>query len=116
MEEVPKQERRQWPRHDIDVAIKVRIASAGGLTAYAYGRGDNLSEGGIAAHLQHHLELGATVRLSMVLPHASRQIDCQAVVRNKNEFAYGLQFKDLTTADLELIRNTCTLLGGTPTG
>ncbi len=92
------------------MSVKVKVTNSGGLTTYAFGRGDNLSEGGLAAHLAHHLEVGSTVRISLTLPHAAKPIECDAVVRNKESFSYGLEFKGLSTEDVEVIRKTCHVL------
>ncbi len=102
---------RKWARYAIDIPVKVKIPDSMGITAYAYGRGNNVSEGGMAAHVAHELRVGATIQIVMTLPHSERSIECEAVIRNRESFRYGLEFKGIAAADREILIRTCKTLG-----
>jgi hypothetical protein len=102
---------RKWARYEIDIPVKIKIPNSMGITTYVYGRGNNVSEGGLAAHVAHELKVGSTIQLVMTLPHSERSIECEVVVRNRESFRYGLEFKGLTVADRDLLMRTCKTLG-----
>lgn len=104
-------EKRQFPRYTIDISIKVRVNSIGGVTSYCYGRGNNVSQGGMSIHIAHELAVGKTIRLILTLPHAERQIECEAVVRNRDSYRYGVQFVTMKPQDRELLDRACKMLG-----
>jgi c-di-GMP-binding flagellar brake protein YcgR len=104
-------EKRRYPRYTIDVAVKVRVNSIGGVTSYCYGRGNNLSQGGMSIHVAHELAVGKVVRLILTLPHAERQIECDAVVRGRDSYRYGLEFVNMSAPDRELVERACKMLG-----
>ena len=105
------QEKRRYPRYSIDVAVKVKVKTSSGISSYCYGRGGDVSEGGMAIDVNHELSRGKTIRLSLTLPHCDRPIECDAVVRHRNQFHYGLEFQGLADKDRELILRACQALG-----
>lgn len=104
-------EKRKNPRYTIDISIKVRINSTGGVTSYCYGRGNNVSLGGLSIYVAHELGIGKTIKLILTLPHADRQIDCEAAVRNREGYRYGLEFVSMKPQDRELLDRACKMLG-----
>jgi len=102
---------RKWARYEIDIPVKIKIPNSMGITTYVYGRGNNVSEGGLAAHVAHELKVGSKIQLVMTLPHSERSIDCEAVIRNRDSLRYGLEFKGLSAADRESLIRTCKTLG-----
>lgn len=104
-------EKRKYPRYTIDVSIKIRVKSIGGVTSYSYGRGNNLSQGGMSVHVAHELAVGKVVRLILTLPHAERQIECDAIVRNRDSYRYGLEFVNMPAEDRALVDRACKMLG-----
>lgn len=104
-------DKRKYPRYTIDISIKVRINSIGGVTSYCYGRGNNVSQGGMSIHVAHELSVGKNIRLILTLPHAERQIECDAVVRNRESYRYGMEFINMKPQDRELLERACKMLG-----
>jgi hypothetical protein len=104
-------ERRQFPRYTIDIPIKVKIAAAGGLSTYCFGRGGDVGKGGLSIHVPHELEVGKAIDLTLTLPYTGRAVTCRVIVRNRDGFKYGVEFKELSDADNELLLETCRRLG-----
>ncbi len=104
-------EKRLHPRYRIDVAVKVKIKTSSGIASYCYGRGGDISEGGMAVDVAHELSRGKVVRLLVTLPHCERAIECDAIVRHRNQFHYGLEFRDLAEQDRALLMRACQALG-----
>ncbi len=104
-------EKRRYPRYRIDVAVKVKVKTSSGIASYCYGRGGDISEGGMAIEVAHELSRGNMVRLAVTLPHCERAIECDAVVRHRNQFHYGLEFRDLAEQDRALLMRACQALG-----
>ena len=104
-------EKRRYPRYTIDVSVKVRVNSICGVSSYSYGRGNDLSQGGMSIHVAHELMPGSTVRLVLTLPHAERQIECDAIVRSRQSYRYGMEFVNLSADDRSLVERACKMLG-----
>ena len=104
-------DRRKFPRYTIDIAVKVKVAGPGGLSTYCYGRGGDIGEGGLSIHVPHELEVGKVINLTLTLPYTGRAISCHVIVRNRDGFKYGVEFKELNAADTELLLETCRRLG-----
>lgn len=104
-------EKRRYQRYRIDVAVKVKVKTSSGIASYCYGRGGDISEGGMAIDVAHELSRGNQIRLSVTLPHCGRAIECYAVVKHRAQFHYGLEFRDLADEDRELLLKACRALG-----
>ncbi len=104
-------EKRRHPRYQIDVAVKVKVKTNSGVSSYCYGRGGNISEGGMAINVAHELTRGNVIRLSVTPPHCERAIECEAVVRHRSQFHYGLEFRELAEQDRTLLMRACLALG-----
>src|SRR5438045_3310917 len=92
-------EKRRFQRYSIDVAVKVKVKTNSGISSYCYGRGGDISEGGMVIHLSH------------TLPHCDRPIECDAVVRHRSQYHYGLEFQGLADNDRDLLLRACRALG-----
>ncbi|MDT8068803.1 MAG: PilZ domain-containing protein [Terriglobia bacterium] len=110
-EQAPMIEKRRYPRYRIDVAVKVKVKTSSGIASYCYGRGGDISEGGMAIEVAHELSRGNLIRLSVTLPHCERAIECDAVVRHRNQFHYGLEFRELAEKDRMLLMRACQAMG-----
>ena len=108
--EVLPEEKRRYPRYAIDIAVKMKINSAAGVSTFCYGRGSNVSEGGMALFIAHELRVGQSVRLTLTLPYCDRPIECEVVVRNRDSFRYGVEFIRVTKFDCEMLNRTCKAL------
>jgi len=104
-------ERRKYRRYTIDIAIKVRISGAGGLSTYCFGRGGDVGEGGLSIHVPHELIVGKSIDLTLTLPYTERPINYRVVIRNREGFKYGVEFRELNPDDRELLLKTCQRLG-----
>ncbi len=111
VEPVETAEKRRYPRYRIDVAVKVKVKTSSGIASYCYGRGGDISEGGMAIDVAHELTRGNVIRLVLTLPHCERAIECDAVVRHRTRFHYGLEFRDLAEQDRALLMRACQALG-----
>ena len=100
-------EKRRSPRFNIDVTVKVAIVNSLGITSQYFGRGNDLSEGGMAIFLAQDLAIGSKIRLTLTLPLAERAVTCQAVVRSRNSYRYGVEFAELAPLDREFLSRTC---------
>lgn len=109
----PRSERRRWPRYNIDILIKVETVSPAGIQRYAYGRGHDIGQGGLAAYVASDFKVGETIHILMTLPHSERPSECDTVVRNRQSFRYGLEFTSLSEADRDQLLRTCRTLGVT---
>jgi PilZ domain len=97
---------RRWPRYKIDVRLKVSIGQAGTRNT-AFGRGNNLSEGGMGAYIPCSIPLGATVLLDVSFPYAPADVKVKAVVRSCEGFRYGLEFVDVPVDTRASIAKNC---------
>jgi PilZ domain-containing protein len=107
----PTDERRKWKRYTIDIAVKVKVSGSDGLSTYCYGRGNDVGEGGMCLYIAHELKVGKTIDLTLTLPYSERAIQCRVVVRNRESFKYGVEFKELGATDREILFETCRKLG-----
>ncbi len=62
-------------------------------------------------YIAHELKVGKTIDLTLTLPYSDRAINCRVVVRNRESFKYGVEFKDLSPADRETLFDACRKLG-----
>ena len=107
----PPEHQRRWKRYTIDIAVKVKVSGTDGLSTYCYGRANDVGEGGMCLYLAHELKVGKVIDLMLTLPYSDRAINCKVVVRNRESFKYGVEFKELGTIDREILLETCRKLG-----
>jgi hypothetical protein len=67
-----------------------------------------ISQSGISVILPERLSVGESVEFTLQLPGG--ELRAIAVVRNTAMFRHGLEFAFLTSAQQQLIRNTCAAL------
>lgn len=101
--------KRRWTRYDIDVTLRGTIRS-GDLVKTVHGRGNNLSRGGLAAHIAIELEIDDTVELEITLPYSSRKLSILARVRNRESYCYGMEFIDAPVSAQNEIERCCQAL------
>ncbi len=104
--DVDDSEKRSFQRYGLDVRLRATVHKAGARIA-VHGRGNNLSEGGLAAFLPVELVIGEALQLELSLPYATQPLRLRAVVRNRRSFTYGLEFSDITRAQRATIARTC---------
>ena len=97
---------RRWPRHRIDVRLKVSVEGAGSGTS-AFGRGNNLSQGGMGAYIPSAIPVGSMVLLEVSFLYSPIEVKVRAVVRNCEGFRYGLEFVEVSTEARRIIEKNC---------
>lgn|GEM_PF-1811485 len=98
---------RRWARYKIDVRIKVTVNTVPGVTTAMYGRGSDISEGGMTAYIPSALRVGAKVELELTFPGTTAAVRMRAAVRNGDGLRYGLEFLDLQDAVRNMIIHAC---------
>ena len=89
---------RRWVRHKIDVPIRV-IVSRSLKTRVVQGRGNELSEGGMALTAGVELEPGDEAAVEFTPPYTGLPIRIRGVIRNRQGYRYGVEF--VTASDEE---------------
>jgi hypothetical protein len=74
------------------------------------GRGHDLGAGGMAIYVPLELATGTLVSLSFQLPYSRMILGVRARVRNSEGFRYGVEFVDLTLAELQEIKRITAIL------
>ncbi len=104
-----KSAERQWPRFKVDFGIKIIAGNAGTKTS-VQGRAHDLSEGGLGFYAVVELQEGQLVQLEFTPPFCRRNIEIQAIVRDKDGYRYGLEFRKLTQHAAEDLSRSCRAL------
>jgi hypothetical protein len=99
--------KRRFPRYPIDVAVKVLVQGFEGVSTCCYGRGTEISEGGMAIYIAHEFSIGDPITVKVTLPHASQPVECPAIVRNRRNYCYGIEFMGLNPADQKFLNLMC---------
>lgn len=82
---------RRWPRLKIDVPVRV-IAIRSDKTQIVSGRGNEVSEGGLAVSAGIELRIGDEMWVEFTPPYSGEPIRVRAVVRNRSGYKYGAEF------------------------
>jgi hypothetical protein len=98
---------RRWTRHKIDVRLKVSFPQ-GRDNNTAFGRGNNLSSGGMGAYIPCAIPVGAKVLLEVSFPYSTVEVRVAAIVRTCEGFRYGLEFVDVPADIRAVIEKNCT--------
>jgi PilZ domain len=93
---------RRWERYAVDIRLKASF-KRNGMPLAIFGRGSDVSQGGMAAYIPSELAVGANVELELSLPYVSGEqpIRITVIVRNRNGFRYGLEYVTLSDVDKE---------------
>jgi c-di-GMP-binding flagellar brake protein YcgR len=98
--------KRQWERYKID--IRVRITYSGdGAKQVAFGRGYDVSGGGMAIFTPVNIMMGAHIEVQFSIPGMPEPVEVEAVVRNRQGYRYGVEFAALTVAQRKEIIRMC---------
>jgi hypothetical protein len=104
-----KPERRRYGRHKVEFAVKVHL-SQDGKASSCQGTGTNVGECGIQLFISRDLAVGQTIRLELSLPYDRTTLNLHAVVRNRLGFKYGVEFRNPTERDRQIILQNCKVL------
>ncbi len=97
---------RRYPRISVDVSV--RVWSEGRRPVF--GRGHDISCGGMALYAPVELEDGDVVKIAFELPNSRVQFNLSAKVKNRNGFRYGLAFVELTPENFKEIKRVTEIL------
>jgi hypothetical protein len=91
---------RRWERFAVDLRLKASF-KRNNMPLTVFGRGSDVSQGGMAAYIPSELTVGTTVELELSLPYMTGEqpIRIIATVRNRNGFRYGLEYLALSEFD-----------------
>ena len=100
---------RRWRRHKLDVPIRV-IVHGPDKTSLIDGRGNELSEGGMALTAGVELLQGDTVQVEFTPPYSGLPIRQTGIVRNRTGYRYGIEFVVTNTRDAEQVERLLAML------
>jgi len=98
-----KAQRRNSPRHPIDVPLDV-ILLRSGVPENLPGRCTDLSEGGVGGMIAGELSVGQHVAVELRIPKVGVPVRARALVRYQGELRYGFEFVGLPVEQREMIR------------
>lgn len=99
-------EHRRWPRHRIDLRLKVSVTGHQ-AEGPVFGRANNLSRGGLGAYIPHSIAVGSNVLLELNFPNTPDDLKVNAVVRTCEGFRYGLEFLQMPYEVRAVIEKSC---------
>lgn len=83
--------RRRWQRRHLDVPIRVIVHSPSKTSVFV-GRGNELSEGGMAVTAGVELKTGDEAEIEFTPPYSGGPIRIRGIVRNRAGYRYGMEF------------------------
>ena len=87
-------ELRRSERVQVDISVQIFSAQ---MTCY--GRGHELGRLGMAVHVPIDLKEGESIRLMFQPPESKARFGLVGVVRNRENFRYGIEFRELGRAE-----------------
>jgi PilZ domain len=90
------EELRNHPRYRVDLRLKV-ITGITNNGRSIFGRGSDISEGGMRVFVPADLEIGESVTLELTLPYSDHKVIIRGVLRNRLGFSYGVEYAANTT-------------------
>lgn len=93
-----KEDLRIHPRYRVDIRLKL-ITGLASETKTFYGRGSDISEGGMRVFVPVELEIGEAVMLELALPYSERTFQVRGILRNRLGFSYGVEYAPSTTLE-----------------
>ena len=93
LEKVQRQKnwRRRYPRHRVDLPVKLTALRDQGYAEIA-GRCSDIGHGGIGAILTGEVPAGEVVSIEFRLPSSTALLTIRAIVRFQRGFTHGLEF------------------------
>lgn len=83
---------RRWPRFKLDVPVRV-IAYRDNKANIVSGRGNEVSEGGLAVFAGLELRPGEQIWVEFTPPYSSEPLRVRGTVRNRTGYKYGIEFR-----------------------
>jgi len=82
---------RRWQRFKLDVPVRV-IAYRENKVIIVSGRGNEVSEGGLAIFAGVEVKLGEELSVEFTPPYSSEPLRVRAIARNRKGYKYGIEF------------------------
>jgi len=93
---------RRWPRYRLNVPVRV-VVQKPDKTVIVSGRGNELSEGGMAVFAGVELKLGDQVQIEFTPPYG-QPLRARGEIRNRSGYVYGVEFLNENTADKRQVK------------
>lgn len=104
------EELRNYPRYRLDIRLKVITGIVTNAKAI-YGRGSDISEGGMRMFVPADLTIGETVTLELTLPYTEQKLMVRGVLRNRLGFSYGVEYAStMSLLERQTIARACKAL------
>lgn len=100
---------RRWKRHPLDVPIRVIVHRASKTSVFT-GRGNELSEGGMAVTAGVELKPGDQAEVEFTPPYSGLPIRIRGTVRNRTGYRYGIEFLAETDREARQVNHLRTML------
>ena len=102
---------RRWQRRKVDVPIRVVVHRTAKTTIFD-GRGNELSEGGMALTAGVELQPDDVVEVEFTRPYSGLPVRQKGVIRNRTGYRYGIEFIAQTSEERAQIDNLLSALTG----
>lgn len=102
---------RRFRRYKLDVPVRL-VVQTEDKTRIIDGRGNELNEGGLAVSAFVELDLEQRIEVEFTPPYSGQPIRTRTVVRNRNDYRYGLEFLMETPEDCERVMDIRVALQG----
>ncbi len=86
------QHQRHWQRLNTNLPVRILVRTSE-CVRIVDGRATQLNEGGLAVCAGVELEIGDRVEIEVIMPDSDPPLRFTAVVRNRADYIYGLQFQ-----------------------
>lgn len=104
------EELRNHPRYRVDIRLKV-ITGIANNGKPLFGRGSDISEGGMRVFVPADLAIGELVTIELTVPYSEQKLTVRGVLRNRLGFSYGVEYSASTTlAERQVISRACKAL------
>jgi c-di-GMP-binding flagellar brake protein YcgR len=100
---------RRNARYHVDVRIRVFVTK-NGKKQVIHGRGNDISETGMALFAPQELLLEDRIEVEFTLPYSRQPLLIGAVIRNRTGYRYGVEFFTLSTPQRDEIIKLCKTL------
>lgn len=100
---------RRSPRYTVDVRLRLFVPKDG-KNAMVHGRGNDISENGMALFVAQDLQLEQRLEVEFTLPYSRQPLRVRIAVRNRNGYRYGVEFVNLSLPQQQEISRLCKAL------
>ena len=102
-------DKRRNARYQVDVRVRVFVTK-NGQKQVIHGRGNDISETGMALFAAQELLLEDRIQVEFTLPYSRQPLLVGAFIRNRVGYRYGIEFFTLSGPQREEITKLCKTL------